>query len=205
MAASYAFARRRSSCAPRNLISAPRLACDSQILRMVGNSNSPNATFRRSQNESALATEFTPAEALATSTTSSGSAPMSFVNRARACSYFSILDPTANLVRGNSADIHQMRLPHVSKALPGNSYSGRLCARRQEPGNESRPSSCYRLSRGLFRCSLPSVIARFAPAMHPGKICAIIVAVQNNTAVAHVIGEQRVHSIATACGSPALG
>src|SRR5256885_4950000 len=56
---------------------------------MVGNSNSPRTTFRRSVNERALAMEFTPADALATRATSSGSAPINLANSPRASSYFS--------------------------------------------------------------------------------------------------------------------
>src|SRR4029077_16670144 len=51
--------------------------------------NSPSTTLRRCSKESALAIELTPAEALATSATSSGSAPMKRANRLRATSYCS--------------------------------------------------------------------------------------------------------------------
>src|SRR5512133_3817638 len=73
-----------------NEISAPRRAWDSQICPIVGNSNSPKTTFARSRNESALATELTPADALATTATSSASAPINLAKRHRASSYLSI-------------------------------------------------------------------------------------------------------------------
>src|SRR5215469_6193394 len=56
---------------------------------MVGNSNSPMTTFRRLPKSRALATELIPAEALATTATSSGSAPMKRAKAARAFSYSS--------------------------------------------------------------------------------------------------------------------
>src|SRR5437660_6800638 len=71
--ASYPSTLSRSSNACTKETCAPRLPWASQMCPMVGKSNSPNTTLRRFVKVSALATELTPAEALATSATSSRS------------------------------------------------------------------------------------------------------------------------------------
>src|SRR4029077_17142966 len=79
-----------SFSASMKVICAPRLACDNQICPMVGNSNSPRTIFRRALIPSALAIELTPADALATSATSSGSAPIKLAKTPPASYYLSI-------------------------------------------------------------------------------------------------------------------